>query len=179
MLLKTDRLVLRDFEPGDFRAFYGTSNDPEYRQFYSEQETTESFWQEIFERILSGTKAPKRTSYQLAVCLNTGELAGTVGVRIESRDNRQASYGCAIARAHWGKGLAYEASHRLLDYGFSALPIHRIYAETNGENKRARLLAEHLGMRLEGELRQNRFFRGRWWDTAIYAILKDEWTHRP
>jgi RimJ/RimL family protein N-acetyltransferase len=29
-------------------------------------------------------------------------------------------------------------------------------------------------MRLEGELRHNRFFRGRWWNTVIYALLKDE-----
>ena len=51
----------------------------------------------------------------------------------------------------------------------------RVYAKTNGENGRARLLAERLGMILAGELQHNRFFRGRWWNTAIYSILRDEW----
>ena len=35
--------------------------------------------------------------------------------------------------------------------------------------------AIHLGTRLEGELRQTKFFKGRWWDTALYAILRDDW----
>jgi RimJ/RimL family protein N-acetyltransferase len=30
-------------------------------------------------------------------------------------------------------------------------------------------------MRLEGELKQHRFLKGRWWNTVIYAILQDEW----
>ncbi len=36
-------------------------------------------------------------------------------------------------------------------------------------------LAEKLGMRVEGELRENRWFRGRWWSTAILSILESEW----
>ena len=130
---------------------------------------------DLFERILTGTYAPNRTKYQLAVCLQTGELIGTCGVRIEDEDHQQASYGCAIARAYWGGGYAYEASQRILDFGFSSLPIHRVYAETIRENRRARALAERLRMRLEGELKHHRFLKGRWWDTVIYAVLQDEW----
>ncbi|MHB1319192.1 MAG: GNAT family N-acetyltransferase, partial [Anaerolineae bacterium] len=32
-----------------------------------------------------------------------------------------------------------------------------------------------LGLRREGHLRDNAFFRGRWWDTLVYAILEHEW----
>jgi ribosomal-protein-alanine N-acetyltransferase len=176
--LETARLVLRDFRPDDFEAFYATSNDPTYRQYYAEGETTRVFWQEIFARILSSVEAADRIKYQLAICLPNGEIMGTCGVRIEVPEHRQASFGCAIARTYWGKGYAYEAARCIIDFGFAELPIHRLYAETIGENHRARALAERLGMRLEGELRQHKFFRGRWWDTAIYAVLKDEWHTR-
>jgi len=54
--------------------------------------------------------------------------------------------------------------------------MQRIFAETISENGRARALAERLGMRLEGELVRNRFFRARWWNTVIYALLADEWS---
>jgi RimJ/RimL family protein N-acetyltransferase len=175
LTLETERLILRDFGPDDFEAFYATSNDPEYRKFYSERETTRSFWQDIFHRILDGAEAPDRTKYQLAVCLKTGELIGTCGVRIKVLDHQQASFGCAVAREYWGKGFAYEASRHVMGFGFSSLPIHRIYAETISQNVRARALAERLGLRLEGEFMQHKFFRGRWWDTCIFAILKDEW----
>jgi RimJ/RimL family protein N-acetyltransferase len=154
---------------------YTTTDDPAYRRFYSERETSRAFWESLFERILAAAQAPERAEYQLAVCLQTGELIGTCGVRIEIPEHKQASFGCAIAQPHWGKGLAYEAAWHLIDYGFSSLPIHRLYAETIRENKRARALAEKLRMRLEGELRQHKFFQGRWWDTIVYAVLKNEW----
>jgi len=32
-----------------------------------------------------------------------------------------------------------------------------------------------LGMRREGHLRENEFYKGRWWDTLMYGILVDEW----
>jgi ribosomal-protein-alanine N-acetyltransferase len=173
--LETERLTLRDFQTDDFEAFFLTSQDPEYRKLYSEKETTREFWKVIFERILSAEDKESRTKYQLAICLPTGELIGTCGVRVEDAEHQQASFGCAIAKPYWGKGLAFEASQRIIDFGFASLPIHRIFAETISENMRSRLLAERLGMRLEGELRHNRFFRGRWWNTIIYSILEEEW----
>ena len=30
-------------------------------------------------------------------------------------------------------------------------------------------------MRQEGRLRENEFYKGRWWDSLMYAILEDEW----
>jgi RimJ/RimL family protein N-acetyltransferase len=172
---ETPRLILRDFTSDDFEAFYATSNDPVYQQFYTQEETTQAFWQQLFARICAGAAVPDRMTYQLAVCLRQGALIGSCGVRIESRDHRQASFGCAIARPFWGQGLAYEASRDLIDFGFMQLSLHRIYAETISENVRALALAERLGMRPEGTLKQHRFIRGRWWDTAIYAVLETEW----
>jgi RimJ/RimL family protein N-acetyltransferase len=34
---------------------------------------------------------------------------------------------------------------------------------------------EKLGMRLEGRLRENEYFKDRWWDTSLYGILDYEW----
>jgi [ribosomal protein S5]-alanine N-acetyltransferase len=176
--IETDRLLLRDFKPGDFEAFYTTTNHPEYQKYYPERETTRVFLETIFQRILAYSEKSSRLKYQLAICLQTGELVGTCGVRVEDLDSQQASFGCAIGRRYWGKGYAYEASRRIIDFGFACLPIHRIYAETISQNNAARVLAERLGMRLEGELKEHKYFRGRWWNTSIYAVLKKEWMQR-
>lgn len=175
-MLQTDRLLLRDFQPNDFDPFFATTNDPEYQQFYAEDEMTRPSWQKIFANILEGTTAVPRTSYQLAICLPDETLIGTCGLRLEDVTNKQASFGCAIGRPYWGHGYATEACRSLFNFAFNQLDIHRIYAETKARNHRARALAEQLGMQLEGILRQTQFFRGTWWDTAVYAILKDEWS---
>jgi ribosomal-protein-alanine N-acetyltransferase len=179
--LITQHLMLRDFTPADFKAFYATTEDPEYRRYYPENEMSLSHLQDVFARILASTTAQPRKMFQLAIYLRNAEgidefpLIGTCGVRIKDEVKRQASFGCAIARPYWSAGYAYEASHKIIDFGFTYLLIDRIYAETLAENSRACLLAERLGMRLEGESGQARFFRGLWWDKVIYAITKDEW----
>jgi RimJ/RimL family protein N-acetyltransferase len=34
---------------------------------------------------------------------------------------------------------------------------------------------EKIGTRLEGRLRQNEYFKDRWWDTLLFAMLDSEW----
>ncbi|HEX5838674.1 MAG TPA: GNAT family protein [Anaerolineales bacterium] len=34
---------------------------------------------------------------------------------------------------------------------------------------------EKLGMQLEGRLRENEYYKDRWWDTLMYATLLREW----
>jgi [ribosomal protein S5]-alanine N-acetyltransferase len=176
--IKTPKLLLRDFHPEDFDAFFAATSHPEYRQYYPDRETTRPFLQDIFSHILANSQEINRMKYQLGICLLSGELIGTCGVRIEDIENRQASFGCAVTRDYWGTSFAYEASSAVIDFAFSSLPVHRIYAETNADNRRARRLAERLGMRQEAQLKEVKYFRGRWWDTAVYAILKDEWHKR-
>lgn len=173
--LTTDRLILRDFEPADFDRFYATTDDPEYRQYYPEEEMTREAMAAVFDVILPDVDGTERTGYQLAVCRRSGGLIGTCGVRIEDPIHRQASLGCAIARAFWGQGYAEEACLELIDFGFSDLQIHRLFADTNAENRRSRALLERMGFRLEAEFVDHRFFTGRWWNTVVYATTEDEW----
>ncbi len=175
LLIETERLILRDFEPDDFEALYATTDDPAYRQYYAEGEMTRAFWRDLLARIIASTQATPRTAYQLAICLSDGELVGSCEVRLESEEHQRAAFGCAIARAHWGRGYAFEASRHVIDLGFSLLPLHRLYAEIIADNVRAETLAQRLGMQLEGRLRHHKCFRGRWWDTVIYAVLTEEW----
>ncbi len=173
--LTTKRLLLRDFTADDFDAYYATTTDPEHQRFYAEKETTREFTRHIFDLIRSYADAAERTKYQLAICLPTSELIGTCGVRTEAAEHRNASYGCGIARPYWGHGYAYEASHAIINFGFQELGLHRVYAETISENTNARALAERLGMKLEGIMRDAKFFNGRWWDVAVYGVLENEW----
>ena len=174
--LITQRLLLRDFQTADFEPFFATTQSPAYQRFYAAEEMTRPFWEMIFGNILAGTNEPDRDAYQLAICQQSdGALIGTCGVRMEDAAHQQASFGCAIGEPYWGHGYALEATRALIDFAFAELPIHRIYAETNWENQSARSLAEKLGFRLEGHLRHYKYFRDRWWDGAIYAILRDDW----
>jgi [ribosomal protein S5]-alanine N-acetyltransferase len=63
-------------------------------------------------------------------------------VRVESANEGQASLGYALERAHWGNGYALEAVQCLANFAFAQLAVHRLYAETLGQNMSSRALAE-------------------------------------
>ena len=44
------------------------------------------------------------------------------------------------------------------------------------DNTASAKVLERLEMILEGSLRENEYFRGRWWDTLLYGVLDDEWS---
>lgn len=103
-------------------------------------------------------------------------MIGTVCLRLE--DYQQASMGGGLARAFQCRNLMQEAATALLDFAFTQLTVHRVYAETISANLGAVRLCQQLGMRQEALLLQNRFFKGQWWDTTILAMLKTEWQAR-
>lgn len=174
-VLRTARLVLRDFQRADLAAYAELAGDPHTKRFHSEDEATPEKAEQLLNLFLAWAEEQPRQRFQLAITLPSGELLGSCGVRVTSASERQASFGCELAREYWGRGYAEEGSRAVIDYGFRHLGLHRIYAETIAENEAAVRLAQKLGMRVEGVLRENRRFQGRWWSTTVLAVLESEW----
>ena len=86
--------------------------------------------------------------------------------------------GYEIAPEHWGQGYATEAARAILAFGLRELRLHRVWASCVADNLGSARVLTRLGMRLEGRLREAEFYKGRYWDTLIFAILKDEWQGR-
>ena len=106
-----------------------------------------------------------RLRYQLAIEEPAAGLIGSCSVRITAPDRVDASFGCELAREHWGKGYGLEAGRAMMDFAFAELGLNRIHAETHVQNKVALMLAQKLGMRVEGCHD----------DTVTLAILSPEW----
>ncbi len=131
--LETDKLVLRDMTLEDKSAFVAMSQDAKYQRFYDETDCEPSKYQQLTQLFVEQAEEDPRQSYQLAVeSKESGKFIGTMCLRLE--DNQQASMGCAFAREIQGKGLPIEATKALAEFGFSELGVHRIYAETIGDN---------------------------------------------
>ncbi len=173
--IETENLILRDMRQEDEDTFVALSQDGKYQRFYSEEDCDPDKYKELAELFISQALEVPRAAYQLAIELKeTGDLIGTICLRLEV-DN-QASMGCGLARQHQGRNLMQEAAIALAGFGFSELNVHRIYAETISRNHAAVILCEQLGMRKEALFKENRYFKGRWWDTVVLAMLRSEWS---
>lgn len=174
--LETDRLILRHFTDADLVPFMAYRNDPGVAQYQGWEGISEpeahAF---IAEQKMVQPGVPGQW-FQIAIELKeTGTLVGDCALKIDEHDERQAEIGYTLACAYQGKGIAAEAVSCVLDYAFKMLGLHRVIAITDCENTASIALLERLGLRREGHFIQNVWFKGRWADEYLYAILQDEW----
>jgi len=116
----------------------------------------------------------------LGIALTAGDtLIGATGLHQIDFKNRHAQFGIMIgAKGEWGKGYATEATSLIVGYGFDTLNLNRIWLhvyETNAAGIRA---YEKVGFRKEGVLRQESYRDGRYHDTLLMGILREEWAAR-
>jgi RimJ/RimL family protein N-acetyltransferase len=177
MILETERLILRDFVAEDWAAILAYQADPRYLRYYAWTERAEEDVRAFLQMFLNQQQARPRIKFQLAVTLReSGRLIGNCGIRKDSPAAHQADIGYELAPDHWGQGYATEAARAIVAFGFEDLKLHRIWADCVAENTGSARVLEKLGMRLEGRLRENEWYKGRWWDTLIYGLLVTEWS---
>ena len=180
MILRTPRLLLREFAPDDWEAAHAYQEDPRYLRFYERDAVTERQARAMVEAFVVWQLEPARSKVQLAVTLaETGELIGNVGVRRDHLGDPVADHGYEIAPVHWGRGYATAAASALLEWGFTHWGLERVHAHCIAENAASAAVLRKLGMREEARLRDHERFKGRCWDVLLFGMLREEWRPVP
>jgi ribosomal-protein-alanine N-acetyltransferase len=181
--LETERLILRDFAPDDVGALAACRADERYWRFYDPPDDVTDGARQHVEMFVAWQQGEPRTHFQLAITLKeTGRVIGDCGLRQRTElvfgetSSDEGDIGYELDPGYWGQGYATEAIRAIVAFGFEELGLHRIWTACVADNERSWLLIERIGMRREGLLRQNVWLRGRWWDTLVYAFLRDEWS---
>lgn len=107
-----------------------------------------------------------------------GTLVGTimfVGFNVAAK---VCELGCAVEPAGQGHGLATVAARQLIDWAFRERGMHRVEWRCRPENVASSGIARRLGMTLDGTLRQEFFYQGKYHDTEVWSLLSDEWSAR-
>ena len=176
MRLETERLILREFTPDDWLTVWEYQREPRYLRYYEWADRTQEDVRAFIERFIAHQQARPRIRFQLAVVIKSGgELIGNCGIRRDSIDSHEADIGYELAPQHWGQGYATEAARAIVAFGFSELGLHRISAECVLDNAGSIRVLRKAGMQLEGQLRHKEYYKGRWWDRLLFAVLEDEW----
>jgi len=169
----TARLRLRPMVKGDAAGLHTAYGDPEAMRF----------WDTSSSRDLAQTKAriPNNTPRHAAwaVLLKDGkQFRGMVNYHHREAWNRRLEVGYILSRPHWGKGLMSEAMQAFLGYCFDTLETHRVEAIIEPGNRRSARLAEALGFRAEGLMRDRLCVDGIFRSVRMYALLAGDWYAR-
>lgn len=170
----TERLQIRPLLAGDARGLHACYGDPRAMRFWDFPATRDLAETEAR---MWGSDTHRFAAW--AVLAKQGQrFLGMMCVHHREAWNRRIEIGYILAHRHWRKGLMHEALLPFLDYCFAVLKCHRIEASIEAENTASRQLANKLGFRAEGLLRDRLCVEGRFRSVIMYALLADEWHAR-
>lgn len=176
--LSTDRLRLRPFEDADAEALFALHSNPHVLRYWDSPPWTE---RARADRFLSACRqmADEGTGTRLAVDrISDGAFLGWCSLSRWNPDFRSAAMGYCYHESSWGHGYGTEAARALLQWGFDALDLNRIQAETDTRNVASAHVLEKLGFVREGTLREDCVVNDDVSDSWVYGLLRREWAER-
>jgi RimJ/RimL family protein N-acetyltransferase len=166
-------VLLRPLEPEDVAVVAPWLNDQEVirytRQYRPMTRARESEW---LNRVSNS-----ETDVVLGIAPRaSNELIGMAGLHAIDFRSRHCLFGITIGvKEAWNKGYGTETARLLVEHAFLTLNLNRVGLHVHEYNERGVRAYEKAGFRREGRLRQEVFRDGRYWDTFVMGVLRDEW----
>lgn len=174
-ILESERLILKPVEPEDLNFLMEQRWDAELTDYIIHNPISSYNQQKWYEKIC------KNGDVALSIFYKEKEgkqpiLLGAVGLYdINWRHQRATWKTLRIPKQYQGKGLAYEASKMLIEYGFYTLNLNKITSDIFPDNEGIIKVLSKLGFKEEGRLNDHYFHQGQFKDVAIYSLLRKDY----
>ena len=173
-MLKGKKTLLTAVSRDSLKQFMDWRNQPELRKYFREHkelnEDMQNSWYE--NRVL---KDPNQVNFEIRT-KKDNNLIGHCGLYYISWIHRHAEFGIYVGDEKYRNGgYGSDALRTLIKYGFEDLNLNKIWCEVYSNNA-ALSVYERLGFVMEGVQRQHYFNEGKYWDSKILSMLKEEWT---
>ena len=103
-----------------------------------------------------------------------GEFAGVIELVEIDYIHRTTEIQIFVRKAYQGRGLAKQAIRKGLNYAFNMLNMHKVYLYVDVDNQVGIHIYEGAGFVQEGRLRQHFYANGKYHDSLIMGIFRDE-----
>ena len=171
-----NELLLRSYRLGDEEELFAaidasrTFLDPWLSWVKATMKTEHS--KEFIENALH--QADTQQGLALGIWVNE-QLSGGIGMHQWDHATNRAQLGYWLAADKSGKGVIQQSMVRFIDFLFSVTALTKLEIHYVTANLRSAKVADRLGFRLEGVIRQAILRNGLPEDLAITGILKHEW----
>jgi RimJ/RimL family protein N-acetyltransferase len=167
-ILETERLVLREWTPGDADVLFEMCGDAETMRHVGDGKA----WQGVerarlwLERVTTAY-AERGYGPWAVVEKATGKVVGSCGFSFIPSLS-EIDFGYVFAREYWGRGFATEAARAAFRDGFDRLGFEEVTANTDEEHAVSRRVLEKLGFEYRGPRR----YEGDEADSAFYTAKR-------
>jgi len=174
--LETKRLILRRMSQNDAGFYFALFSDPDIIEMttFDGPKDLDAARKELQDYCLDNFVNDTGVRWGITRKGNP-ELIGTCGFYKWIKHARRAEIGYDLTATHRKQGVMTEALTAMIDFLFGPAQFNRLEAFTDPRNIGSNRLLEKLGFRREGILRDYTFFRGRFLDDYMYALLRSDW----
>jgi len=113
------------------------------------------------------------------VIMQNQVMIGRLGLHNIDLHNKSGSIGYWLGKEWVGKGIITRCCKAAIYEGFSNLHLNRIEIRAATANFKSQAIAERLGFKKEGIIRQGEFVNNAFIDLYVYSMLKEDWQNLP
>jgi RimJ/RimL family protein N-acetyltransferase len=157
-VVRTERLILRPFRPGDVEAIARYAGDEDYRRYLS---PTHPGAAEFVAHNVGVDWSVQRSW----VITREDEIVGSVFLGINAEDDA-AELTCLVDPRSWRMEIGVEACRAAVEHAFVELDLAKVVARTDPRNASAIGLVQKLGMERDGSTST---------DEVLYVLKRDDW----
>ncbi|MFI5195901.1 MAG: GNAT family N-acetyltransferase [Chitinophagales bacterium] len=108
-----------------------------------------------------------------------GRIIGGIGMHHWEQLTKRAQVGYWISKEYEGKGIMNKCMVKFIGFLFEKIGLNKVEIHFLPGNKRSAKVAERLGFKIEGVIRQSVMRNGKPEDIVIAGLLKKEFTPNP
>lgn len=172
-MLTGNKITLGPIQEDSLEQLRVWRNDPELRKYFREhKEISPSMQKKWFDKI---SEDANQFNFEIR-SMQDNLLIGHCGIYAVNWVARTGEFGIYIGNGDFrNKGYGADALQTLIKYGFEDLNLNKIWCEVFSNNTSIKTY-QRVGFTHEGTMRQHYFNEGKYWDSHILSMLKDEYT---
>ncbi len=170
--LQTQRLTLRQVNLEDTPEVFRLRSDPETMKYIGRplQQSLEDAGKFIKE-LLRMQENNEILFWAIGLMESPATMIGNICLWRFQKEHYRAEVGYMLNPLFGGKGYMKEAINAVVKYGFKGLKLHSLEAMINPFNVASARVLDGTGFKLEGHLKENYFYDGKFSDTLIYSLI--------
>jgi Acetyltransferases, including N-acetylases of ribosomal proteins len=175
VVLETPRLVLTNLEENDASVLFNYWSDDEVTKYLNiDSLKTNDEAKEIINYF--NELNLKNRGFRWGIFSKENNiLIGTCGfIKGVLNQTHIGEISYELGKGYWGNGYMKEALTALIYYGFNDYRLHRIEAYVKPENTASINILEAMNFVKEGILRDHHQNKDKFYDVAIYSLLRRE-----
>ena len=179
--LDTERLTIRKYTEGDGRELYSLLERNNNREFLRENVKEVSSIKIEREAEIKVRKHSAewfaRDRFVMGIWLKSeNKYVGEIWIEPKKWEVPSFEIGWFLDQGYQRRGIATEAARRSIEFLFNDLNAHKVIVITRDTNPRSYKLAERLGFRREGHLRESGIENGKRYGLLYYGMLRTEFS---